>query len=99
VNFNLKPVQAGKDVDQAQLKEVLNGDALQDKKIRHRLFITNDSKHRLKKFLVDDLGVEPSNFRQMIPESMGKQVMVTLTHQSSADGTTVYTNVKSTARV
>jgi hypothetical protein len=99
VNFMLKPLQAQADVDQKQLAEVLNGAALSDKKIRYRLFITNESKHRLKKFLADDLGIEQTNFRQMVPEAMGKQVMAKLTHQASQDGTTVYTQVQSTAKV
>jgi hypothetical protein len=100
VNFNLKPLSAGEDVDRRQLKEALNGAALQDKKIRHRLFITNESKHRLRKFLQDDLGISPGlQFRQAIMEAMGKQVYVKLTHQASTDGTTIYNNVSATARV
>jgi len=100
VNFTLKPMHAGQDVDQKQLKEALDGQALQDKKIRHRLFITNESKHRLRKFLQDDLGISKElPFRQAIMESMGKQVYVKLTHQASQDGTTIYNNVQSTARV
>jgi hypothetical protein len=99
VEFNLKPIQAQQDVDEKQLAAVLDGSSLTDKKIRHRLFITNESKHRLKKFLMNDLGLKGTNLRQMIPEAMGRQVMVKLTHTNSQDGTTVYSQVQSTARV
>ena len=99
VNFKLKLIQAQGDVDQKQLAQYLNGGPLSEKSIRHRLFITNESKHRLKRFLVDDLGIEPSNFRQMVPEAMGKQVMAKIGHQPSADGTTIYGTVQSTAKV
>lgn len=99
VDFNIKPLQAQQDVDQKQLAESLDGSTLPDKKIRYRVFVTPDSKHRLLKFLKDDLGIPVSTLRQMIPEAMGKQVMVKLSHQASADGTTVYHQVQSTAKV
>ena len=99
VNFNLKPLQAGPDVDPSQLAEVLDGANLQDKKIRHRIFLTDESKHRAKKFLLNDLGLHPSTIRQMVQEAMGKQVMVKLVHQASQDGTQVYHQVQSTAKV
>src|SRR6516162_8046687 len=98
VNFNLKPLQAGSDVDANLLREVLDGANLQDKKIRHRIFLTDDSKHRAKKFLLNDLGLPPSSIRQMVQEAMGKQVLVKLVHQASQDGTTVYHTVNSTAK-
>ena len=99
VNFNLKPIQPQGDVDQKQLLEALNGQSLQDKKIRHRLFVTPDSAWRLKQFLAEHLGIPVTNLGAMIPEAMGKQVMVTLGHQASQDGTQVYQVVKSTAKV
>lgn len=99
IDFNIKPLQAQADVDAKQLAESLDGTALSDKKIRYRVFVTNDSKHRLLKFLRDDLGIPVTNFRQMIPEAMGKQIIVKLSHQASADGTMVYHQVQSTAKV
>lgn len=98
-NFSLKPVQAQQDVDQGQLAENLNGASLQDKKIRHRLFITQDAAWRLKQFLVEHLGITPKPIIQMIPEAMGKQVMVTLGHRPSEDGTQIFQEVKATAKV
>jgi hypothetical protein len=100
VVFNLKVAQAQSDVDQNQLAEVLNGDALLDRKITHRMFVTDRSKHRIKKFLADDLGIDPTNsLRKSIMEAAGKQVLVKLTHKHAQDGQTIYENVLSTAKV
>jgi hypothetical protein len=64
------------------------------------MFVTEKSKNRLKKFLVDDLGIdEKISLSQAISEAMGKQVYAKLSHQSSKDGSTVYENVVSTAKV
>jgi hypothetical protein len=99
VQMNIKPIKAIK-VDEKQLSEVLNGAALSDKRIRHRVFITQDSKHRLKQFLVDHLGISADiPVKQGIAEAMGKQLVVELGHQSSTDGTQVFNTVKSTANV
>ncbi|HEX4919752.1 MAG TPA: hypothetical protein VFV92_03330 [Candidatus Bathyarchaeia archaeon] len=97
--FQIKPVQAGKDVDQTALLETLNGSALQDKKIRHTMFVTPDSAYRLKEFLVEHLGIDAKPIIQMLPEAMGKQVFVTLGHKASDDGKQVYNVVKGTAKV
>ena len=100
VVFNLRVVQAGHDVDQMQLAEVINGKALSDPKITHCMFVTDRSKHRIKKFLADDLGIDPTNsLKQSIGEAPGKQVYVKLTHQTAQDGETIYENVLSTAKV
>lgn len=101
VNFSIKPIQAQEDVDKDKLSEALNGKSLQDKKIYHRLFITEDAKWRLVKFLHNDCGIdkEGKNIKQMIPEAMGRQVMVVIGHRAADDGSTVYQEVKSTAHV
>ena len=99
VDFYLNPLQAGSDVDSGQLAKVLNGTALSNRKIRHRMFVTDDSAWRLKEFLLEDLEVPPMTLREMIFEATGKQVMVTLAHQTSHDGTQTFQVVKRTARV
>ena len=101
VNFMLKPISPGPDVDERQLKEILDGEPLQDKKIRHRLFMTKDSMHRLGKFLNNDLGIafNGRSAEELIPESMGKQVYAKIAHTASQDGTQIYMNVTSTAKV
>jgi hypothetical protein len=99
VDFNLKVVEALPDVDPDQLTNVLNGAALQSQTIRHRLFLTDKSKHRVAAFLVNDLGVSKGKLGMMITEAMGKYVLVRVTHQMAKDGKdTLYLNVASTAR-
>jgi hypothetical protein len=98
VDFNLKPIRA-LDVDPSQLAQALNGEALSDKRIRHRLFITPDSVHRLKRFLLNDLGLAPTTISQMVSEAWGKEVIVKITHQHSKNSDTVYMNVESTEKV
>lgn len=97
VNFNIKLLQAVK-VDPNQLDEYLNGSALQDKHIRHRLFLTKDSSHRIQKFLVNDLGVPKGiSISQGIMEAMGKQVILEVGHQAGNQGDQVFNVVKNTA--
>ena len=99
--FSLKPVQAQTDVDQAALQTALKGAALQDKKIRHTLWITEDAAWRLDQFLAEHLLIEKGTktLGEMVPEAMGKQVLVTLSHTTSDDGKQVFAQVKSTAAV
>jgi hypothetical protein len=101
VDFNLQPIQVVDGVDQDQLAAALNGEALRDKRIRHRMFITPDSAYRLKRFLIDDLGIAPTTLWQMLSETPGKEVIVKITHQPSKNknSTTVYANVESTEKV
>jgi hypothetical protein len=100
VTFTLRVRQAQPDVDETQLADVINGGALSDRTITHRMFVTGKSKHRIKKFLVDDLGLDPTqSLRQAIMEAMGKDVLVQLTHQIGQDKQTVFENVLTTRRV
>lgn len=100
INWKLKPMQAQDDVNQADLATALNGAALQDKVIRHRSFITEESVWRLKQFL-EHLGIEEGSksLGEMIPEAQGKQVLATVGHRTSEDGTQVFQEVKATAKV
>jgi hypothetical protein len=99
VDFTLSPQQAQEDVDQQQLAQALNGAPLNTKTIKHRMFVTPDSAYRLKRFLADDLGIEVTTLKQMIPEAMGKQVFVKLVHQPSKDQKTMFVNVSKTWHV
>jgi hypothetical protein len=98
--FPLKFLQAGPDVDQQALLENLNGKSLQDRKLKHRLFVTDDAVWRLKQFL-EHLGIEIGSrgLGECIPESMGRQVMLTIGHRASDDGQQVFMDVKGTAKV
>lgn len=110
VDFILKPMQAQGDVDADALAaclavkdaagNVIGAKPLADRKIRHRLFVTEDSVYRVKNFL-DHCDVEEGtrSLGERIPMAMGKQVLATMGHKSSNDGTQIYGEVKSTAKV
>jgi hypothetical protein len=97
VDFTLVPHQAI-DVDARFLDEALNGAPLSSKKISYRMFVTQDSAYRLKKFLQEDLGVPLTTLGQMLTEIGGRQVIVTLAHRSPPDSTRVFQDVKKTER-
>lgn len=100
VIFSLKPMQAKESVNKDLLVEALDGKALPDKKIRHTIFVTPDSKYRIKQFLVDHLGLDAATpIGQLIPQSMGRQVVVNIGHRAADDGSTIYQEVKATAHV
>ena len=98
--FNMKFVQPGPDVDQQAMLETLKGKALNERSLKHRLFVTEDAVWRLKKFL-EDLGIElgTRGLGECIPEAMGRQVYLTIGHRSSDDGQSVYMDIKGTAKV
>lgn len=108
VDFSCKPMQAMQDVDQAALAEALNGRALSEKKITVRQFITEDAAWRLDQFFYH-LGLIEKNAQgefvldksrgELIPATMGRQVVVTMGLRPSDDGTTMFPDVKGTARV
>jgi hypothetical protein len=99
--FNLKFMQATGDVDQHALIQSLKGKSLSDRSIRHTLWLTDDAKWRAKQFIRDHLGIstaEAKTFTEAAALSMGRTVMVNLGHRASDDGTTIYNDVKSTAK-
>lgn len=93
------------DVDQDDLAASLtkpSGDVvpLNERTMRNTYYLTEDALWRLKKFLVDDLGIEEGeSFRSMIDETPGKQCLISLKHTASDDGTAVFANVANTAPV
>lgn len=100
IEFTLKPVQAGADVDQAALQEALNGKTLSDVKLRLTFYGTEAAIYRLDAFLIEHLGVEPGTSRkEMVAQAPGRQVLATVVHAASKDGQAIYANVGSTARV
>lgn len=97
VEFTLQPVEAGEDVDEEDLDAV---GGLANKTLRHTLYITEDAAYRIKDFC-DHLGIEEDDMslRQRIEQAPGKQVLVTVKHTASDDGSTIYANVGRTASV
>lgn len=100
VNFKCKLMQAQPDVDQAQMLEALKGKALSDRYLTVRQFITEDAKWRLRKFL-EDCGLElgTKSLGELIPEAAGRQVLLSVGHRPSEDGTQIFMDVKGTAKV
>lgn len=98
IEFTLKPLQAGEDVDHEEL-EAMGGIA--NKTLRHTCYLTEDALWRLKKFL-DDCGIDDGDdvsLRQRVDQSPGRQVAVFIKHTNSEDGETIYANVGTTAAV
>jgi hypothetical protein len=88
-------------VDQLALTEALDGKALTDVKLNYTLWLTPDSVHRLKSFLVDHLGIEAGNLNEAISQAPGKQLMVSIGHYvSSREGEAprVGMEIKATAK-
>jgi hypothetical protein len=99
-DFTLRFISANEDVDKLALMEAgqING-----KTIRHRVFLTEDSVWRAKKFLVDDLGIDDEGGKktltQLMNEAPGRQVMITVRHRPAKDGSVVYSEISQTAKV
>lgn len=101
VEFNVKFLQAQPDVDQAALAEALKDKPITEKKVRPITFyLTEDSIFRLDDFLFNNLGIETGTSRKMaISMAPGRQVLCTIKHEPSQDGTQIYANIGSTAKV
>lgn len=106
VEFSLKPISAGEDVDSDDLLAALTradgtSSALSDKRIKATYYLTEDAIWRLNTFL-EHLGIEEEegkSRRVMIDETPGKQVIAFIKHEASDDGATVFAKLASTAPV
>lgn len=102
VEFSLSPIAAGEDVDQEALQawqEKADGSTrvLADAVIKDTYYLTEDALWRLKKFLTD-LGIEEGNsLRTMIDQAPNRQILVTLRHEASQDGESVFARIATTA--
>jgi hypothetical protein len=106
VEFSLRPMGALDDVNEKDLIAALtSGDgsvkALSDKRIRATYYLTEDALWRLKKFLVNDLQITEGKkkIRQMVSEAQNQQVLATIKHVPSEDGTGIFPQLASTAPV
>lgn len=99
--FKLKIIQAFADVDENAFREA--GGA--GRQLRHGIFLNdregNVTDYNLLRFLADHLGIDKigKTLRVMLPESAGKQVLATVIHKPSDDGSRINANIKSTGKV
>jgi hypothetical protein len=98
VEFTLQFLQRGEDVDQEALNEVLKGEALGSKTMKLTFYTTDAAVWRLDKFLIEDLKIPGSRGRRaMIAEAPGKQVLFSIKHETSQDGTQIFAKIGDTA--
>lgn len=100
VTFTLGMLQADDDVDEAELKEVLGDTPLTDKTMKHIVYLTENSVYRLDEFF-EHCGIELDGKKsrtQMLEETPGCQVLVSVGHEASEDGKTFFARIKGTAK-
>lgn len=97
VEFTLKFLEALDTVDEEALNAI---GGIKDKTIKATYYLTENSTWRLVDFLDHcEAGDEEMSLRQRIAEAPGKQVVATIRHEASQDGTTVFAKVATTAKV
>jgi len=71
------------------------------KNIRHRMFLTEGTEYRTKEELVNAFGLDEAgkNLGQLFNETINKQVLVTIKHRPSDDGTEIFHEVEALAAV
>jgi hypothetical protein len=96
--FSLVIIAPSDDVDPADLKAY--GD-WKGKTIRHRMFLTEGTEFRTKEELKDAFQVDEAgkNLGQMFNETINRQVLVTVKHRPSEDGTDIFMEVEKLAAV
>lgn len=98
VDFQLKILQA-QQVNADDIAAFGGMDELLGKDIRARFFLTEDALYRLTDFF-ETLGIPKGiSFKEALASCPGKQVIVDLTQQPSQDGTQMYNQIKSYAKV
>lgn len=90
VRYFLSLTEAGQDVDPGQLAEV----DLTKKVLRKDFYLTPDSMFRLKDFIAST-GVSTAGrtLQEIIPEAVGKRVIIVITQRASQDGTDLFNDV------
>lgn len=106
VEFTLGILAAGEDIDEDELKAALtkaDGTVvpLTDKTIKQKYYITEGSAFMLKDFL-ESCGLDTegdASTRQLLEETPGCQMTVTLKHEASNDGQSIFARVAGTAKI
>ena len=93
VEFTLKLLAAGEDVDAEALAEM---GGIADKTIKDTYYLTENSLWRLKEFLVN-LGMpEDMSMQEAVEAAPGKQIGIFINHEPSQDGQAVFARVGKT---
>lgn len=99
IEFTHKFISAVDDVDQDDLAEALGDRALNDMTMKNTFYLTEGSAWRLKEFLRDcgfDVDSDEMSLREMCEQSAGHAVGVTIIHQPSQDGQSMFANIAKT---
>ena len=97
IDFQLKIMQPGQDVSAEDIAAHDGG--VIGKSVRARFFKTKDALYRLSDFL-EMLGTDKgTGFKEALANAPGKTVWINLTQAPSQDGTRMFSNIKSYAKV
>lgn len=94
--FGLVVLAPTEDVDPADLQAF--GD-VRGKVIRHRMFLTEKSEYRTKEELIKVFGLDEASktLGQLFNETVNRQLIVTIKHTPTQDGTDVFAEVEALA--
>jgi hypothetical protein len=95
LRFKFKVLSPMKDVDAAAAAEM----QVVGKIITNDYYIVDAAAYRLKEMLIDHLGLEGDNLKELVGQAPGRQILVKLRHEASQDGKRVFHRVDSTAHV
>jgi hypothetical protein len=95
IDFTLKPLDIGDDVDSRELKEQ---GGIGDRVLRYRFWPSDKAGYFIKEFF-HHCGVKKMPLRQAVEEVLGKEVIAIVKHTPSKSGDMLYANVESTLPV
>ncbi len=95
--YQIKLLAPQEDVDRDALSEM---GGIGERSVSLTLFLTADAAWRAKEFL-ENCGIDTSGktLGETLTEAPGRQIYVKLKHRPSPDGTQLYTEIQSTAKV
>lgn len=96
--FNFVVLAPGEDVDMEQLQAY---GEWKGKSLRFNMFLTENSEYRTMEELTTVFGIEQEgkNLGQMFNETINKQVLVSIRHRPSEDGTEMFHEIEKIAAV
>jgi hypothetical protein len=95
IEFTLKPIDVGDDVDSRELKEQ---GGIGERILRYTFWPNDKAGYRIKDFF-HDCGVKKLPLRQAVEEVVGREVIAVVKHRPSQSGDMLYANVVSTLPV